>query len=217
MKYLCALITLLLSACASGPVPPDWQMNAHAALNAAALAYLDGNDKLAGVEWTRGRSEIARTGRLDLLARAELTHCAVRVASLEFGACTGYDALAQDAGAVERVYAQFLEGRWAGLNAQALPAHYHSLLAAQDETQLAAALNAIEDPLARQIAAGVVMRQGRMSPASIQVATDGASSQGWRRPLLAWLGVQAERARVLHDAAELERLQRRIALVSGQR
>jgi hypothetical protein len=54
-----------------------------------------------------------------------------------------------------------------------------------------------------------------LTPAGIDLATDAASTQGWRRPLLAWLGVQAERAKAQGDEATLQRLRRRIALVSG--
>jgi len=47
-------------------------------------------------------------------------------------------------------------------------------------------------------------------------AIDTASDQGWRRPLLAWLGVQAQRAEAAGDAQEEQRIRRRIALASGQ-
>jgi hypothetical protein len=43
-----------------------------------------------------------------------------------------------------------------------------------------------------------------------------ASSQGWRRPLLAWLGVQAQRAEQAGDAEEAARLRRRIAITEGR-
>ena len=51
--------------------------------------------------------------------------------------------------------------------------------------------------------------------ATIELASDTASAQGWRRPLLAWLKVQALRAQQGGDAAALQALQRRIALVEG--
>jgi hypothetical protein len=41
---------------------------------------------------------------------------------------------------------------------------------------------------------------------------DTASAQGWRRPLLAWLNVQAQRAEQGGDSEEAARLRRRIAL-----
>jgi len=47
-------------------------------------------------------------------------------------------------------------------------------------------------------------------------AIDIASAQGWRRPLLAWLGVQEKRAEAAGDREVLERIRRRIALVAGK-
>ena len=58
----------------------------------------------------------------------------------------------------------------------------------------AASLQAIDDPLSRLIAVALLFRAGKASPEMITLAADTASSQGWRRPLLAWLQVQALRA-----------------------
>jgi hypothetical protein len=44
---------------------------------------------------------------------------------------------------------------------------------------------------------------------------DTASAQGWRRPLLAWLGLQQQRAQQAGDAEAVARLARRIALVGS--
>ena len=93
---------VLLGACASKPVPPDWQANAFAALKGFSSAYLNGNTRLADFEFARAKTEITSTGRADLLARAELTRCAARVASLEFDNCAAYQPLAADAGAAEQ-------------------------------------------------------------------------------------------------------------------
>jgi hypothetical protein len=73
-------------------------------------------------------------------------------------------------------------------------------------------LAGVADPLARLVAAGALLKAGRITPADIAAAVDTASSQGWRRPLLAWLGVQEQRARAAGDAAAVERLRRRIEL-----
>jgi hypothetical protein len=44
---------------------------------------------------------------------------------------------------------------------------------------------------------------------------DTASEQGWRRPLLAWLGVQEKRASDAGDSETAARIRRRIDLISG--
>jgi hypothetical protein len=50
----------------------------------------------------------------------------------------------------------------------------------------------------------------------LQVAVGTASREGWRRPLLAWLGVQAQRAEKAGDVVEAQRIRRRMALVTGE-
>ena len=76
-----------------------------------------------------------------------------------------------------------------------------------------ARLQALSDPLARLVAASVLLKKGLISPVDIQVALDTASAQGWRRPLLAWLGVQHQRATAAGDLEAASALQRRIDLV----
>lgn len=240
---LCALAALLLSGCASKPPPPDWQNNAFAALNNFTSAYLNGNTKVAEFEFARAGSEVARTGRADLMARLELARCAAQVASLDLQPCTGYDApgvwtversaqvkevpagvgrragdteqstlpprrLALDALPAERAYAAFISGRWSGLDPALLPLAYRSLVAQildaeksgampkaatagnSQDAQANSALSQIQDPLSRLIAAGVLLQKEHLTPVDIGLAVKTASDQGWRRPLLAWLGVQ---------------------------
>ncbi|HSH07815.1 MAG TPA: hypothetical protein VLA41_09150, partial [Burkholderiales bacterium] len=175
----------LLASCAGGPPPPDWEIEAHGALDAYARHALEGRARLAERDFARARAALARTGRADLLARAELTRCALQVASLVFEPCTGFEALRVDAPAAEKAYADFLAGRWDALDAGRLPARYRPVM--QAGTPVEAALAAIEDPRARLIAAGALFRVGRLPPAGLALARETASAQGWRRPLLAWL------------------------------
>jgi hypothetical protein len=186
----CFVALLLLGGCASGPPPPDWRLDARAALDAFERHYLAGDTRLAAEEFARAKTAIARTGRGDLLARAELARCAVRTASLEFDDCPGFGALRADAGAEELAYAEYLAGR----------------------RQRAAAA---EDPLARLVAAGAHLRSGTIAPGEIASAIDIASAQGWRRPLLAWLGVQVKRAAAAGDEDAAARARRRIELISA--
>lgn len=213
MKLLLLAAMALLAACAGAPAPPDWQANAQSALSNFSAAHYAGNTRLAAQEFARARADIAATGRPDLLARAELVRCAARVASLEFDDCAGFEALAADSGREERAYAAFLAGRWQDLDASLLPAHHRALLAGAADAR---ALAGIADPMSRLVAAGVLFRLGRLTPAGIAAATETASANGWRRPLLAWLGVQAARADAAGDGAEAARIRRRIDLVLGK-
>ena len=211
--------TLLLSACASQPPTPDWQANAFAALKGFTAAYLSGNSRLADAELARAKSEIARTGRADLMARAELTRCAVRVASLEFDGCASYQPLAPEVTPQEQAYAAFLSGQWTQLKVDLLPEQYRAWVSTAAQANDTAApgassqLTTLKDPLARLVAAGVLLQTQRLTPADITQATETASNQGWRRPLLAWLGVQRQQADSAGDAATSTRLQQRINLV----
>lgn len=212
--HLLTLLAVLLAGCSSTPLPPDWQTNAHSALKSFSSAYLKGNTRVAELEFSRARSEIASTGRADLVARAELVRCATRVASLEFDNCAGFQALAQDAGASERSYAAYLTGRWRDLDPALLPPHHRALLTAAATTSDKSLVRGIGDPMSRLVAAGVLLQNGRLTPADIVAAIDTASDQGWRRPLLAWLGVQDRRAQEAGDSDASARIQRRIELVS---
>ncbi len=214
MKILPTLLSmvLLLGACASTPPPPDWQSNAFAALGSYSAAFLSGNERVADLELARARSEIARTGRADLMARAELLRCATQVASLELGPCTGYQALATDARPEEQAYAAFIAGRWSGLNTALLPVQYQGLITAAP-SQTGSSLSQMKDPLSRLIAAGALLQNQRLTPPDIGVAIDAASGQGWRRPLLAWLGLQHKRAQDAGDSVAAASIQRRIDLV----
>jgi hypothetical protein len=208
------LLASLLVACAGKPPPPDWQMNARSAAERLLETYLSGDTRQEALELARLRGEIARTGRPDLLARAELLRCAAQVASVEFDDCPGYRAHESDAAAAERAYASFLAGRADATSVTLLPAQHQPLArphvaSAADAT----ALQQIEDPLSRLVAAGVLLRSGQAHPAVYGVAIDTASAQGWRRPLLAWLKLQLKRVEAAGDDTETQRLKRRIALV----
>ncbi|MGV8898085.1 MAG: hypothetical protein ACOH2B_02405 [Burkholderiaceae bacterium] len=204
-------IAILLSACASGPAVPEWQMNAQNGIERAVSAYLSGNDRVEVQEFAKARSEIASTGQIVLVARAELIRCASRVASLVLEDCTGFDKLRQDAAAPERAYADYLAGQIQAQDIALLPTQHQGVMRAGAGP--VATVAGISDPLSRLVAAGVLLRSNRASPAVLELAVDTASAQGWRRPLLAWLGVQAMRAEQAGATAEALRLRRRMDLV----
>jgi hypothetical protein len=184
---------LLLAGCSSVPVAPAWQLDAKDAMDRANAAYLAGDSRVASAEMARVRKLISGTGRVDLLATAELAHCAARAASLVWEPCSGFEALRPDATATQIAYADYLQGQG-----------------------VAPAQTNLEDPLSRLLLAAVTLQRGQATPSTITEAIDTASAQGWRRPLLAWLGVQALRAEQAGDAVEAQRIRRRMALVEGR-
>ena len=209
-------ITISIAGCSSTPAQPDWKLNAQSALERGTTAWLEGRSAIAEREFGIARSEIARTGRPDLLARAELARCAAQVASLQFDPCSAFEALRNDAAPAERAYAAYLAGRASAADVALLPEHHRAAAsAAVGDAATVSSLQAMKDPLARQIAAGVLLQAGRANPGVIAAAIDNASAQGWRRPLLAWLKVQEQRAQAAGDAAALDTIKRRIALVES--
>ncbi|WP_295995666.1 hypothetical protein [Rugamonas sp.] len=212
-----AAAATLLAGCANNPPQPDWQMTAQSSIERSTAAYMSGNALVEKAEFQRARGELASTGKIDLVIRAELIRCASRVAALVFEDCAGFTALTQDAAPADRAYAAYLAGKATALEAPLLPAAQQAVAAAASDAAAAAAVQAIADPLSKLVASGVLLRAGRASPEVLAGAVNAASEQGWRRPLLAWLGVQAMRAEQAGDVQEAQRIQRRIALVSDQR
>ena len=205
--FLAVVVAAALSACAGKPQPPAWEGDAKSSLDGFMDDFLRGDSAAADAEFARARRASASTGRFDVVAQAELVRCGVHAAALDYD-CTGFAALAADATPAQRAYAAYLDGRWQGLDAALLPEQHRAVVAS-------GSLTSVTDPLSRLVAAGALLKVGRITPADIAAAVDTASGQGWRRPLLAWLGVQEQRARAAGDDAALERIRRRIAL-AGQ-
>lgn len=212
MRLKTACFALLLAGCAGGPPVPDWQVNAHGALAAHTAAWLAGRDRVAAHEIAIARREAGRTGSAEPLARVELTACAARIASLDEADCPAVQPLLRDAGAESRAYADYLAGRWEGLDREKLPPAQRGVPAAADAL---AQLRTIEDPLSRLVAAALLLRAGRLPPAGIEWAIDTAAAQGWRRPLLAWLGFDRDRRLAGGDPDGAAERQRRIDYVLG--
>lgn len=219
-RLLTLLSLLTLAGCGNKPRAPEWQLNARGALERYEQAFLTGDNRVAASEFARARAELAATGQPGLVARAELTRCALQVASLVFEPCAGFELLRRDAPVAERAYADYLAGRLGPQDSGLLPQQHRAVLGATGATgatgaSTVAAVKAIDDPLARLVASGVLFRAANASPEVLQSAVDTASAQGWRLPLLAWLGAQALRAEQAGAGDEAGRLRRRMALVQG--
>jgi hypothetical protein len=201
---LAGLVLVLLAGCAGTP-SPEWAMEAHAAMARTLDAALQGDARVEAAEFGRARAQLSRTGRPELLARAELMRCAAHAARLDLGPCPGFEALRVDAQAAERAYADYLLGHADAAAVALLPAHHQAVQRAGG-----AALAGIDDPLARLVAAATLLQAGRAGPATVSLAVEAASERGWRRTLLAWLGVQRRMAEQRGDAAEAARIRRRL-------
>ena len=202
-------VLMLLQGCTSRPVVPDWQLSAKSASDRFVSAYLTGNTRVEALEFEKARQALSSTGRPEALARLELLRCATRVASLVLEPCAGFELLRADASAADLAYADYLAGRVTAQSAALLPAAQQRLASAAPTAQ-ASVMQAMDEPLSRLVGAGVLLRTAQASPAAMAQAVETASAQGWRRPLLAWLGVLVLRAEQAGDMDEAKRLHRRM-------
>jgi len=208
-----AIVTVLLAGCASGPPAPDWKMTAQSSVERFEAAYLSGDVRVEQAEFERARTQVGSTGKFDLLARIELLRCAARVASLDFDDCTAFETLRSDAGDADRAYADYLLGKVTAGQLALLPEAQRAPAGAATDMAAADAVAAIREPLSRLVAAGVLLRTSRATPALLDTAVATASDQGWRRPLLAWLGVQHLRYEQAGQLDAAQRIARRMDLV----
>lgn len=204
---------LLLGACASGPMPPEWQSQSHASLEKFKQYYLEGNSRLAERSFADAKAALASTGRPELAVRAELVRCALGTAALDFDTCQGFEDAKNDATAEDRAYGDFVSGRLREQDASMLPEQYRAIAQARDDGARIKAMQQIADPVSRLVAAGALFRLAQLSPQGLSAAVDTASAQGYRRPLLAYLNVQARLAESSGDSVALLSIQKRIDLV----
>ncbi len=213
MKIIFILIlSMLLGACA-GQSAPDWQYEAKAAVERYTQHYLAGDVKLAQTSFFQARAAVAATGDVAAVGHIELVRCGLHSAALDFAPCTGYTELAAiRTTPADSAYARFISADWHGMETKLLPAQYVALVGAASQPQavINRAIVVISDPVSRLVASGLMVKRGTFDATTLQNAVDTASAQGWRRPLLTYLGLQAKLG---GDAATLAAIQARIRLV----
>ena len=203
----------LLSACAGGAQPPNWQSQSHASLERFRQQYLEGDTRKAERSFAESRAALASTGKPELTARVELVRCALGTAALDVEACLGFESVKGDATVADQAYGDFVNGRLDERDTPKLPSQYRAVATARDIGSRNKAMQQIADPVSRLVAAGALFRLAQLSPDGLSAAIETASEQGYRRPLLAYLNVQARLAQSAGDTAALESIQKRIELV----
>ena len=215
MKTLLLIASLtLLTACGSGgPPPPDWKTDAADLIGRYQKHALRGENSLAERYFQQAIATTGGAGRVAETARLWLVRCATRRAMLIDDACVEYADLARiDPNTADQAYFHFLTLRWEALDLTLLPKQHRDLLRAPAEKRNAV-LGRIDDPLARLLDASLLVMRQEADAATLALAAETASEQGWRQPLLTYLKLQEKQAEARGDAAEQARLNRRIQLI----
>lgn len=216
MKIIFGLILLsALTACGGGPTVPDWQIDTQTGITRYTQHYLEGRSKLAEASFAKSRAATAATGDIAAVGHLELVKCGVQTAALELTPCQAYSTLAATASTnADAAYYRFIRGEWQGLNSANLPAQYAALMnkAAASADDINQTLLNINDPLSRLVASGVAVERNQFNLKTLQIAADTAATQGWRRPLLAYLLLQQK---YITEPAQLQALRTRIEIVES--
>ncbi|MBU1224670.1 MAG: hypothetical protein KKA22_03435 [Gammaproteobacteria bacterium] len=215
MRTLLALTgLLLLTACGSGgPPPPDWKTDSADLIERYQKHALLGENTLAERYFQQAVVATGGAGRVAETARLWLVRCATRRAMLIDDACAEYAELAAVApDAADQAYYRFLTLRWEGLDAALLPAQHRDLVRAPSGKRQAVP-GKTDEPLARLLGASLLVMRQEADAGTLDAATETASSQGWRQPLLTYLRLQLQHAVAQGNPAEQARLARRIRLV----
>lgn len=215
MKTLLALASLiLLSACGSGgPPPPDWKTDSADLIERYKKHALLGENALAERYFQQAVAATGGAGRVADTARLWLVRCATRRAMLINDACTEYADLARiESHPADQAYYQFVTLRWDTLDVSLLPRQHQDLVNAPSGKRTDV-LDRISDPLARLLDASLLVMRQEAQANTLALATETASSRGWRQPLLTYLKLQHKQAGARGDVSEQARLAGRIELV----
>lgn len=207
-----ALSLALLAACAQAPTPA-WRSEAHSALGRYENLFMRGEIRLAQLNFERALKEVSATGDFTQVNRVQLARCALETGVLEFTPCPGYHAQAADP--AQQAYLRFLGGSWSDDDVALLPVQYRKFAATarQSAQPVNQTIAEIASPLSRLVAVGVAVERRQFDGATLELATDTASREGWRRPLLVYLGQLKTIAEAKGDMEKARQLQERLDLV----
>lgn len=212
-KLFLAACLILLGGCGGKTPPPDWKVDSSDLIERYKKHELRGENILAERYFQQAVNAAGSAGQVAETARLWLVRCAVRRASLDHDDCSEYVELAKlETTDEDRAYYQFITLDWKGVQPSRLPSHYAALLAGPVDKRHAQ-VAAIDAPLSRLLAASLVVQRGEADDALLALATETASAEGWKRPLLVYLRLAEKRASERQDADALAAIQARIRLV----
>jgi hypothetical protein len=190
-RYILIIVfSLALNGCASKSVPP-WQTASFNNMEMFKQYCLTGDAKNAEIYFSKAIEEIKKSGKMDILARSYLTKYAVQAATLE--AISGTEFLEINNISPDRTnmnFYMFLTGNFDTVDKEILPSRYREfILTFHDGTidELNHDMAQIKDPLSRLIAVGLAVKHRQYNEATLKIALNIASVEGWKQALLAYL------------------------------
>lgn len=211
MKWPVLLFALLTAGC--GADLPRWQSDAYDYLYFYRQNKLAGDDASAALNYRKALFSVNASGKLDALAHLVLSKCAIDQAA--FTKCSEIGTL-QPAYMTEaqRQYRNFLAGDTGGVQGALLPQQYLAFFESlRTGGDLVPALDAIENPLSRLIAASIALQRHPGDMRILAVADRTASDQGWRAPLRHVLGEQQKYYRQSGDVQALQKTAMRLRML----
>ncbi|MBT8490661.1 MAG: hypothetical protein KJN62_06415 [Deltaproteobacteria bacterium] len=195
MKNLSRCITIIvfllsLGGCSSTAVP-QWQTASFNHMETFKQYYLAGDERNAERYFSKAIAEIKKSGSMEILAKGYLTKYAVQAATLD--AIGGTEFLEINNVFPDRInmnFYTFLTGTFDTLDNEILPPRYkHFILTFHDGTidDLNHDITQIKDPLSRLVTVGLTIKHGRYNEATLKIALNTASVEGWKKALVAYL------------------------------
>lgn len=185
------LIILIFMGGCGGKTAPEWTRASFNHLESYKKNYLRGNEHLAELSFRKAIEEIKTSGDIRIMEKTYLTKYAVQIASLETFDDREYIRLA---GIQQRLkylnYYYFLKGLFTEVDFRELPVQYVRVFKASldgNQREIDQEVSAIDDPLSRLVAAGLMVQKDQNSEFILSAAIQTASAQGWKKPLLAYL------------------------------
>lgn len=184
------VVFLCLGGCASKAIP-QWQTASFNHMETFKQYYLAGDEKNAERYFSKAIAEIKTSGRMDILAKGYLTKYAVQAATLDV--ISGTEFLEINNVCPDRInmnFYTFLTGNFDTVDNEILPPRYkHFILTFQDGTldDLNHDITQIKDPLSRLVTVGLTIKHRRYNEATLKIALNTASVEGWKRALVAYL------------------------------
>ena len=220
ISFVLALLILFLglSGCGSKTVP-DWQNNSFKYMEYFKKYFLTGDERKSDLYFTKAVEEIKKSGKLDVLAKAYLTKCSVRVATLGEINCDEFNVIEGIEGnRKNNNFYTFLKGNFDNVDGKLLPERYQKFFKSiKTDTieDLNSEIVTIEDPLSRLIAVGLSVKHGRYNESTLRAALDVASAQGWKKALLAYLEEIKAFYKKTREVAKADKVQQKINLIQN--